>query len=294
VSQVRELRQGDVIRDLKVVHVLGADGVAQELPAPDGVAVISQTCDVLRAPYIQVGQIVEMSELDARNAAKGKRPRYAPIPAIGDRYFVDLAVLGSVDREIIENADLVRGVVDAESANRLRISVSRRFGRFPFPDVLDKWLGPLKDKATSKSGKPESPEGRALDRIRQIRVRCHDDWDSPPYRLTISFILGPDELPTVPDEPLAPGNTIDTIKSIASASEMANLLVSEPLGASRSLLWQTLAEHWVSDCTKAYKGEIVVDVDCEVVGVDEYTLAAYEDSEQLDLDHLTRSQNLPS
>lgn len=91
-------RQGDLLEGLDSVHVLGPDGHQVPVPAPLGLVLVSQTCDVVLPgrPAVQVARRIRLPVNDARDARDGKRPRYAHLPQIGERDFADLDVMGTM------------------------------------------------------------------------------------------------------------------------------------------------------------------------------------------------------
>ena len=314
VSACRQRRQGDIVQ-LTSLPVLGADGTVRQHPAPDGVVILSQTCDVVLPDRLTVvaAPLVRLSGDVLRQAVKGGRPRYVAVPAVGADTFADLDIIGTLDKNILASTPVTDGVSQADAdVRRFGQRIARRFGRFPFPDEVVPWLTPLTDIVTSKSGK-ETGEALALEQVVELRVEATDGWAAPPYDLTLVTIVRAGTLPELDeDEQIDPPPSLQGWlrapggRLRRASGDIANRLFAHkvdttgttpaPTPAERYHLWLALAEAWAAKCTPRGRdkenpavaeavagGEIAADIASD----DEYSLARYRRSERLDVEHLS-------
>jgi hypothetical protein len=294
-------RQADVLAGLDSVTVVGPDGSQVPVPAPLGVVLVSQTCDVVLAgrPAVQVARRIRLSADEARDARDGKRPRYAHLPQIGDRDFADLDVIGTVAKGQVAASARTPGVAGDEEVRRFAGAVARKFGRFAFPDEIAPWLRPLEEVVASKTRRPNSPEGKALAEVVELRVEAANGWGSGPYELTLCVIVQPGTLPTFPNDDI-PGLPTGLNAWLygadgelrRSSGEIAARLEDATEPADRHWLWMALGEAWEKKCrpgSNACEGvrSAVADLVAEVVPADEFPLTRVRRSEILDLDHLS-------
>lgn len=278
------LEQGSVFQNVTSLPLLDGDAHTS-LPTPFGVVVVSQTCDNVRSSYIQVAPVVALKGADWANAASGRSARHATLPGLGDMFGVELGTIASINKSFLAEADRKAGVVSLRDSRALAQAIGRRFSRFAFPDDIVIWLNPLRRLTQSKSGKPESPEGKALTKIRQIRVRSEEGWTTRPYVLSFDFILDEDELP-FESEPIDPSSDLAVWVRNKAASEIAARLENAPLSEHEFLL-HSLCTAWIAKCQEKTEGSPVQDWSVDLHTADEYSVASYWDSEALDFDHLS-------
>ena len=300
-----EFVQGDVF-DLKSVFMAapspgGEGAVAGVVDCPEGVVVISQTCDALLSELVQVARLVTLEDQPAKEAVTGKRPRYIPVKVEGKQKFADLSYVMTVDCECLCSSRLVcHGVPDFDSQRLFRDLVSRRFGRFPFPDDVVKWCKPLREKIAPKARK-ESSQGELLRRVRCIRVEDNNGWvDDGSYSLNIIFLTVPGALPTIDDttDCSVPNKLLQSLCSISPSKQaeriseyICNRSAHDLSDGAICKLWEMLANAWVAQCNEKYDqmdGHARVEGNAEVVPEDEYSFSRFRQSEQLDLDYLSR------
>ena len=197
----RQRRQGDVVQ-LASLPVLEPSGNVRQHPSPDGVVILSQTCDVVLPDRLTVvaAPLVRLSGDVLKQATKGGRPRYVAVPAAGADAFVDLDVIETLDKGILVETPVTAevGVADAD-IRRFGQRVARRFGRFPFPDEVVPWLTPLTDVVTGKYGKATG-EALALEQVVELRVEATGGWTVPPYALTLVSIVRAGTLPELDEK----------------------------------------------------------------------------------------------
>lgn len=280
------LDQGSVFESVNQLPVLAEDGRSKEVATPLGVAVVSQTCDNVRARWVQVSPVVHLEGHVLADAAKGRTSKYAPLPAAGVNLFAELATIATISKKVLREDARVQGVVTLADARRLAQSIGRRYSRFAFPDELVSWLDPLRKVAQKKAWSQVSPEGQALARISQIRMRSENGWSEAPFILGVTLLLDEGEL------------TFDSTLDVQGAAELRTWLdgrgaadVAGRLGngnpSEQSALLQALGEAWLAKCAAEGQAEVVSSYSVDVASADEYSLAAYFDSEALDFDHLS-------
>ena len=299
-----EFAQGDVF-GLDCIYTMvpssGTGVVPQRVGCPDGVVVISQTCDSLLSTEVQVARLVTLEGADAREASTGKRPRYLPVRVGGGLKFADLGYVATVDCGCLCSLlPACRGADDPGSQRLFRDLASRRYGRFPFPDDVVAWCRPLREKIAPKARKNGS-QGKLLKRIRCIRIEDENNWENPQsYQLTLTFLTEPGAMPTVDEDasydiPKTLCDALEQLDYSQRATKIADCICNcAEHGLSAGgvcMLWEMLAQTWVAQCNERYgaDGHVSrVSGTAEVVPEDEYTFDRMRLSEQLDLDYLSR------
>jgi len=125
------------------------------VPTPNGVALVSQSCDVV-LPHrlnVQVAPIIELVDDDARAARDGKRSQYAHLPQLGENSFADLDHMSTVAKSALSGKHVGQGAVGDDEARRFAAAIARRFGRFAFPDDVSDAMKALRDLVQSKATK---------------------------------------------------------------------------------------------------------------------------------------------
>jgi hypothetical protein len=306
-------QQGDVVQ-VSALAVHRPTGIIYR-PTPEGVVLLSQTCDIVLADRFTVvaAPLVRLSGDTLRDADKGKKPRYVLVPQLGADAFADLDVIGTLHKDVLAGAPTVSVVGSDDIAIRnFGRRVGRRFERFAFPDEVVPWFNPLSDVVLGKYG-GTTGEALAFEQVVELRVEATDGWISAPYALTLVVIVRGGTLPEIDedDQVMPPTSLQQWLRrndgSLRRASgEIANRLFKDRLDASgntsalepreRYHLWLALAEAWGDRCRPRgrYRNDPSVAnavrggaVGVEILSDDEYTLARYRRSEMLDLDHLS-------
>ncbi len=303
-ATVSDYRQGDVLPSVLNLPITGLAG--DELVAtPDGVVLLSQTCDIIQAnrPTVQVAPLIRLLEQLAMEARGGKRPRYAHVPNAGIDLFADLAFIATLDKAFLAAQTRYPGVTTDKDGRRFSQAIARRFGRFAFPDDITPWLQPLQQLLSKRSGKPNSPEGSALKDVVQLRIESSAEWTTRPCELTLVVIVDVGTLPIfandkLPDLPEELSNWLydDQGKLRRNSVDIAAKLQSASDPAERYFYWMALGDSWAARCFPQGRQSsdgvgAVSSIIAEVVPIDEYPLSRYLTSEQLDLDYLS---NVPT
>lgn len=295
----RDWRQGDVFLGAKT-FVFDDAWEPHQVETEHGAVVVSQSCDASlpTRERIQIAPVVRLEDAnDAREAAAGKRPQYVAVPRLGSDFFADLDGITTVAKTALLACKRVAGVETDQDVREFAFSVSRRFGRFAYPDEVVECLKPLTKALQSKARKEQSPLGRVLIGVHSFRVHC-EDWAQTPCELTLIVILEPGLVPSDPDDiGECPNELISQAEEKLTAQ--INVYANYLSGAGRSTTeryyaWQYLAEAWAKQCeeTAAANGltGFVGSVTAELATVDEFPLSRYLDSESLDLDYLSDSR----
>lgn len=307
-DRIREYRQGDVLRVDSIPRKI-APGVVDWVETPLGVAVITQTCDLVLSdrPTAHLVPVVELPASEAKANRSGRRPHLVHLPALGECCFADLTFMATVDKQVVVDAERVPGVKDIADVRKFGQRVGRRFSRFAFPDEVVPWLRPLQSVAESRAPKESSPIGWAFQRVASLRLWCEDEWDSSPYALTLFVVLEPGVLPPFPsDVPVPPASErisrwlygADGCTLARKHSEIAQLLQNESdtslTAADRYWLWSALAEAWASMCKapETATPDVLTAVtggaiESEIMSTEDFSFEQYRHSEEIDLDHLS-------
>ncbi|MEU2620893.1 hypothetical protein ABZ642_22615 [Streptomyces sp. NPDC007157] len=298
-------RQGDVL-DLAYVPVLTNDGLVREEPTPEGVVVVTQTCDLVlrKRPTLHVARIISLNDIDAKPARNGRQPNLVHIPELGEKSFADLTFVATLDKSILSQVSARPGVLQIDDVRRFGQRVGRRFSRFAFPDEVVPWLRPLQKIVEGKDGNLDSPVGWALDHVVSLRLECEEGWKTTPYALTLCVVLNPgviasfepDELPEFPGDLAGwlydnEGNLRRKVAEIALRLKGGEKLMG---AAERYWLWGGFADALAALCippvsepssvrTAVEEGRIRGDLSTS----EEFSFERYRRSDEIDLDHLS-------
>lgn len=162
----------------------------------EGVVVVTQTCDIVRActerPFVEVVPLVRVEARVLQEVQKGRRPAYAFIPAGAARQLVaDLDRVMTVEKSLVASWTRTPGWETDSQARDIAQALSRKRVRFAFPDDFTHFVRKLQGRLQEKHEK-QTEEGRALRALREIRVRATPSWDAPDIELTFWFISDED------------------------------------------------------------------------------------------------------
>lgn len=220
----------------------------------DRLAIVSQTCDIVRdcqqRPFLLLAPIVELPESDAVEAIRGARPRYIPVPGLGNNSFVDLDKVVTSEKSILLGFVPKRGLIDERSQQQFGNRVARVFSRFAFPDDLSNALDKMRSRIKRKHAK-NSDEGRALEALEEIRITGSPSWNS--LRIDVFILFLP-----------------------ATRTEASKVMTDEE--------WNTCIDGWIG---RAEPIGVIRSVSGTMIPLDELTARRYIDSSPLDLDYLS-------
>jgi hypothetical protein len=187
--------------------------VAIDVP---GLVIISQSCDLVRScaeqPFVKLAALQQVDSDFLNDVKRGRRPRFALIPAIADRLLVaNLDAVCTVEKSIIaavDPQDRIRGCRTDEEVRGLAFALTRNIERFAFPDDFTTSMRSIQTRilekhgttTRDKKGRPTN-EGAVLTAVREIRVACLPSWSVSDPVLTFYLIFNSRaEIPADGDE----------------------------------------------------------------------------------------------
>ena len=217
-----------------------------------GFTVVTQTCDIVRGcrdrPFVQVSPLVEVDSLTLHGIERGRRPRYAFVPALAAENLVaDLDRVMTMEKAVIAGWTRVEGVRHESDARRFRFALTRNRARAAFPDDFVRLIAELTRRILAKHD-AQSDEGRALRALREIRIRAEPSWSAEEIQVMFWFIR---------DE-------------------------NSPSFQGRS--WDSYREQWLRRVPTAGRFN---SIDGTVQTLDDLTAREYVESDALDFDHLS-------
>ncbi|MGI8609751.1 MAG: hypothetical protein ACR2MY_11070, partial [Candidatus Dormibacteria bacterium] len=145
-------------------------------------------------------------------------------------------------------------------------------------------LQPFAARIKSKAGHLESPEGRLLENLQEIRVFGFPTWNADRISVELAFIFGVAFLPRM--EPTVGEHM--SLKRERPPAKVAAELVGATEPSQVLSLWYELVDAWLRPCVLATP---VQSISAELVNADEFTTDRYWSSYQLDLDYLSDSDD---
>lgn len=217
-----------------------------------GFVVLTQTCDLVRSctdrPFLEIAPLVGVEEIHLQDIERGRRPRYAFIPALsGDRLVADLDRVMTAEKAVVTSWKRIPGCRNDGESRSFGQALARKRTRWAFPDDFAQLAGRLQGRLRERHDR-QSDEGAALRALRQIRVRAAPSWDSTSIEIVFWFIHDEDE----------------------------------PDFQGRS--WHELLEFWLTLIPASGRYESVQGA---VVALEDITAREYVESDPLDLDHLS-------
>lgn len=223
-----------------------------------GFVVLSQTCDVVRScafrPFVEVAVLHPVSAQDMAYVKRAQMPRFALVPALEARSQVaDLDRTMTIEKAVlaqITDDQRVQGCRDDAERQAFAAALSRKHGRFAFPDDFSPAAGKMFDRIKDKHGN-NSPEGAFLDALYAIRVECAEGWDAPEIHLRFLFIQTQVGVEQEPAQALAQ-QIVARFKASAKYAKPEVVVVSlATLSAERYLASYPLDLDYLSSSTDA-------------------------------------------
>ncbi len=157
-----------------------------------GFAVLTQTCDLVRRcdqrPFVEVAPLTQLDEEAWRSAVRGRQPRFAIVPALGEqRLAADLDRVMTVEKAVVATWKRVEGWSTDDESRSFALALARKRARTAFPDDFVDVVRSLQSRILEKHDK-QSDEGRALRSLREIRVRAAPCWDAATVEIDFLFI----------------------------------------------------------------------------------------------------------
>jgi len=162
----------------------------------EGLVVVTQTCDVVRTcaerPFLEVSPLLKVPETVAQEVSRGRRPRFAHVPATaGRRLVADLDRTMTVEKSVAAKWRRTPGWSTDHEARAFVQALGRKRTRFAFPDDFVELVGGLRERILGKHDKM-SEEGQALRDLREIRVQAFPSWEAKTVALMFLFIRDAD------------------------------------------------------------------------------------------------------
>jgi len=217
-----------------------------------GLVVLTQTCDVIRTcrerAFLEVAPLVEVSEQEMHPIARGRRPQYAYLPGIAPRRLVaDLDRVMTIEKAVVLGWQRMVGCHHDDHARALTRALVRKRARPAFPDDFVAATRKLQQRLQAKHNKG-SGEGRALQALREIRVRAAPSWQAAQVDVLFWFIREEDQ--------------------------------SDFEGTG----WASYLDQWLALVVRGGR----FNVHGQVATLEDLTAKDYVESDSLDLDHLSR------
>jgi hypothetical protein len=295
----KNVRQGHVF---SVTTEVGRCRFRSGRAEPQQLVVISQTCDIIlpKRPTVNLARVVELDGSERAQAATETNPRLVPLPCLDESHFADLCFIESREKTDLVGSVYTPGIDlgDEQVKRDFSLSITRWFGRFPFPDEVVPWLRPLEQVVREKYRK-QSPLGELLRKIVvEIRVEEAGQWSQTPYKIDVHTIVRAEALPTLPDEVPEVTEFVQRLRepddSVKPPSALAELSASTDGVHKRHHVLHALAESFAALCKPANPGKqpqavmtAVATTEWQLWGDDEFPLARIRKSEPLDLEYLS-------
>jgi hypothetical protein len=157
-----------------------------------GFAVVTQTCDLVRScqdrPFVEISPLVLVDAERLEEIRRSKRPQYAYIAGVADLFLVaDLDRVMTVEKAVVAAWERIPGCQSDGDIRSLSEALAWKRSRFAFPDDFNKLARKLQKRLQDKNRK-DSPEGKAIDALSQIRVSAVPSWDAEKVELFFSFV----------------------------------------------------------------------------------------------------------
>jgi hypothetical protein len=261
------------------------------VPEPvDRVAPITQTCDLqVTEPdtrLCQVAPVIDRGETFAREAARGHRPGWVAVPWHSRSSVVDLSRITTIERSVLVEASSAGRPSTPADRLHLAETVSRHFTRAALPDHIVDVLRPVLKRMKDKHDK-QSPEGRCIALVSNLRVEANPDLDHDAPMLTLLVVLEAADLPLIPAGTELDETRIDAlVEGGALAAATRALEAADPV--ERREGWVALAELWTVPATAiAARSARVDSIDVQVLSGDELTFTRLRNAPELDLAYLS-------
>ncbi|MGY2898433.1 hypothetical protein ACVKXF_001056 [Curtobacterium sp. PvP017] len=310
VTTTQDLRQGDVVSLAWIPSVV--DGSPASHPCPEGVVIVSQTCDVVQdsKTVCLVAPIVPAENAVVSRARKGQAPLklYMPEHDGTPVQIADLDYIAAVPKSSLIGTTLTaRRGADEQSkpARDIAHRLGRVFTRFPFPDEVYPAFAKLRSRAQKTAG-GAGWFGQVLDYVDDLRVTA-DQWPAPERNLILRVVV--EERYLIPVEDADPTWAWETALVVGrkdgellprlSLDRTSELLVrnlqsldADPTTTDTTTILR-LWEQWVTNFQASDLTPVsphVATFTAELVSDVELTYADWKTSESLDLEVLSDSR----
>lgn len=221
-----------------------------------GVVVVTQTCDIVRAPaerpFVEISPLIHVDHDELHAVSRGRLAAHAYLPRLAPMNLVaDLDRVMTVEKPVMESWARTPGFDSDAEARAFAAALARKRARFAFPDDFNRLCAKLRSRLIDKHDR-ESDQGRALRALREIRVQASPSWDAPEVELWFWFVRA---------DPEPPSATHD---------------------------WLSLCKTWLALVPPSGR---FTSVEGQVVTLEDLSAREYVDSDPLDLDHLSSARD---
>jgi hypothetical protein len=157
-----------------------------------GFVVVTQTCDIVRScrdrPYVEFVPLVPAAPEIIEEARRLRRAAIAFHPEAARHGLVaDLDRAMTIEKALLVSLPRQAGLAPREAIVTFAAALANKRARFAFPDdfveTCLRFTKRVKDKASK-----QSPEGRHLDALEEIRVLAEPDWAAGSVDLTFWLV----------------------------------------------------------------------------------------------------------
>jgi len=259
-----------------------------------GFVIVTHACDVVRArESLVVAGLVSLNDDDVSKYGEGKSPRYFGVSV--DLY-ADFEAVATVTMESVIDANPLD--MDPQTARAFRHAAARKWGRVAIPTHVDKIVKPLQEYFKGRAAKASFAS--MISRVKEIRIAVSPDWleTSEKDFVELTFLFEPGDLGE-PDGSAAAGvkseiTAAALLEPGLALAKLADLLADcQPGSVDDDAVWEAIAETFARMVQKRQEslgpagGPTVKDVIVTVKSKADMTVAEYEDTERLDLSHLS-------
>ena len=147
----------------------------------------------MRSCFVELCVLVRIEdEIQLLEIQKGRLSRYAYLPGLADKHLVaDLDRTVTAEKAVLASWSRIEGCATDQERVTFAAALARKRHRFAFPNGFNTGLRKFRDNIKDKHGK-DSPEGRFVDAIKEIRVQPDTDWDANAVKVFFWFLLYPD------------------------------------------------------------------------------------------------------
>lgn len=293
--------QGDILAFDEVHFLEGPSGPPTVFRPDVGVALMSQTCDLVRDRpdhRVLVAPVRRLSDASERSAVKrGQKPLLVLVGSNLD-LVAEMDRMVSVPRSRLEGArviDRTCATQSGEQAALLAARIARAISRFAFPDLVHEALRRLQKKVLQAYGKTTF-FAHTLSLIDEFRVGSVS-WEDPAADLTLYAIVGAEALPDAASAP--PGwlwqqSTVDGLKpsehpdhlKLERVSELIVLNIAARNDAALVRLWHKWQELLQADCLDSNASGLAT-VELVVVSGDDLRYSEFVTTQPLDFSTLS-------
>lgn len=159
----------------------------------EGLVILTQTCDLVRdpaqRPYLEVAPLQKVTPEQHKTIAAKKQPRYVNIPTLDSVFLVaDLDRVMTIDKQLLQNCAKVRGCSGEKEQRDFSEALARKRSRSALPDDFVNIVSKFQERCIDKHDK-NTDEGKALQKIREIRVQPSPSWSADAVTVRFMFLV---------------------------------------------------------------------------------------------------------